>query len=227
VDEPGAGAISTLDLSKHSTLSVAQMALRQAAGLTRALASRPSPASTLSWRAGTPGIAGPVHRFSSQSASSQDHAVRPRASRSGTSRPVIFLGRRCAVLCSCRACVSEMGTIVLTVVILVRLQPLAPGEKRVKEDWENIFYYGFFGSMALFAVVYAFKPDTRCVRKLPSGNWDPRPPWDQSNASDTFVGLPLDSLESWALAEARRRMAERGETPSYTPSQPSATPPRD
>ncbi|KAK5652784.1 hypothetical protein OQA88_9640 [Cercophora sp. LCS_1] len=35
-----------------------------------------------------------------------------------------------------------------------------PGEKYEKEGWENIFYYGFCGSFAVFAVAYAFKPDT-------------------------------------------------------------------
>jgi hypothetical protein len=35
-----------------------------------------------------------------------------------------------------------------------------PGEKYQKEGWENLFFYGFCGSLAVFAVVYAFKPDT-------------------------------------------------------------------
>ncbi|KAK4454094.1 ESSS subunit of NADH:ubiquinone oxidoreductase [Podospora aff. communis PSN243] len=35
-----------------------------------------------------------------------------------------------------------------------------PGEKYEKEGWENIFFYGFYGSFAVFAVAYAFKPDT-------------------------------------------------------------------
>ncbi|KAM7192501.1 ESSS subunit of NADH:ubiquinone oxidoreductase (complex I) domain containing protein [Naviculisporaceae sp. PSN 640] len=35
-----------------------------------------------------------------------------------------------------------------------------PGEKYEKEGWEDIFFYGFYGSMAVFAVAYAFKPDT-------------------------------------------------------------------
>lgn len=35
-----------------------------------------------------------------------------------------------------------------------------PGEKAKKEGWENIFYWGFFGSMAMAAVGWAYKPDT-------------------------------------------------------------------
>ncbi|TVY28220.1 hypothetical protein LHYA1_G003335 [Lachnellula hyalina] len=35
-----------------------------------------------------------------------------------------------------------------------------PGEKAPVEGWENIWVYGFFGSLAAGAVGYAFKPDT-------------------------------------------------------------------
>ncbi|CAL3968915.1 unnamed protein product [Diplocarpon coronariae] len=35
-----------------------------------------------------------------------------------------------------------------------------PGEKAEKEGWEGIWVYGFFGSLGLAAVAYAFKPDT-------------------------------------------------------------------
>jgi len=35
-----------------------------------------------------------------------------------------------------------------------------PGEKVEKEGWENVFFYGFFGSLGLATVAYAFKPDT-------------------------------------------------------------------
>jgi len=41
-----------------------------------------------------------------------------------------------------------------------------PGEKYEKEGWENIFFYGFYGSLAAFAVAYAFKPDTSYVALL-------------------------------------------------------------
>jgi hypothetical protein len=36
-----------------------------------------------------------------------------------------------------------------------------PGEKREKEGWEFIWMWGFFGSLGLATVAYAFKPDTR------------------------------------------------------------------
>jgi hypothetical protein len=42
-------------------------------------------------------------------------------------------------------------------------QPPAPGQKRVKEDWENIWYFGMFGSIGLATVLLYYKPDTRCV----------------------------------------------------------------
>ena len=35
-----------------------------------------------------------------------------------------------------------------------------PGEKYEKEGWENMFFWGFYGSLGVFAVAYAFKPDT-------------------------------------------------------------------
>ncbi|KAG2120983.1 ESSS subunit of NADH:ubiquinone oxidoreductase-domain-containing protein [Suillus discolor] len=39
-------------------------------------------------------------------------------------------------------------------------KPPAPGQKRVKEEWENIWYVGMFGSMAMAAVLLYYKPDT-------------------------------------------------------------------
>ncbi|KAJ4489326.1 ESSS subunit of NADH:ubiquinone oxidoreductase-domain-containing protein [Lentinula edodes] len=38
-------------------------------------------------------------------------------------------------------------------------KPPAPGQKRVKESWENIWYIGMFGSMAFAAVMLYYKPD--------------------------------------------------------------------
>lgn len=35
-----------------------------------------------------------------------------------------------------------------------------PGEKYKKEGWEDLMFYGFGGSLVVFAIVYAFKPDT-------------------------------------------------------------------
>jgi hypothetical protein len=37
---------------------------------------------------------------------------------------------------------------------------LDPSKKHEKEGWENIFFYGFFGSLGLGVIAYAFKPDT-------------------------------------------------------------------
>jgi len=39
-------------------------------------------------------------------------------------------------------------------------RPPPPGQKRVKEEWENIWYVGMFGSMAMAAVLLYYKPDT-------------------------------------------------------------------
>jgi len=39
-------------------------------------------------------------------------------------------------------------------------KPLAPGQKRVKEEWENVWYYGMYGTMAFAAVMLYYKPDT-------------------------------------------------------------------
>ena len=38
-----------------------------------------------------------------------------------------------------------------------------PGEKYENEGWENVWFYGFFGSLAFGVVGYAYKPDTRYV----------------------------------------------------------------
>ncbi|OCK80155.1 hypothetical protein K432DRAFT_382486 [Lepidopterella palustris CBS 459.81] len=35
-----------------------------------------------------------------------------------------------------------------------------PGQKYQKEGWENVWIYGFFGSLGLGVVAYAYKPDT-------------------------------------------------------------------
>lgn len=37
---------------------------------------------------------------------------------------------------------------------------IPPGEKYKKEGWENIWIWGFFGSLGLGIVAYAYKPDT-------------------------------------------------------------------
>lgn len=35
-----------------------------------------------------------------------------------------------------------------------------PGEKYQNEGWEGPFFYGFWGSLIVFAIAYAWKPDT-------------------------------------------------------------------
>ncbi|KAL5535609.1 hypothetical protein ACEPAF_3703 [Sanghuangporus sanghuang] len=39
-------------------------------------------------------------------------------------------------------------------------KPLPPGQSRQKESWENLWYWGMFGSMGLAAVGLYYKPDT-------------------------------------------------------------------
>lgn len=36
-----------------------------------------------------------------------------------------------------------------------------PGEKYENEGWENVWFYGFFGTMAFGVIGYCYKPDTR------------------------------------------------------------------
>jgi hypothetical protein len=38
-----------------------------------------------------------------------------------------------------------------------------PGQKYEKQGWENIWVYGFFGSLAAAGVALAYKPDTSYV----------------------------------------------------------------
>ena len=45
-------------------------------------------------------------------------------------------------------------------------QPPAPGQKRQKENWENIWYIGMYGSMIVAAIGLYYKPDTRCVGRV-------------------------------------------------------------
>lgn len=40
---------------------------------------------------------------------------------------------------------------------------VAKGQKRQKEDWENMYYFGLFGGMAFAGLVLMYKPDTRYV----------------------------------------------------------------
>jgi hypothetical protein len=36
-----------------------------------------------------------------------------------------------------------------------------PGEKYENEGWENVWFYGFYGSLLFGIVGYCYKPDTR------------------------------------------------------------------
>lgn len=36
-----------------------------------------------------------------------------------------------------------------------------PGEKYENEGWENVWFYGFCGSLAFGVIGYCYKPDTR------------------------------------------------------------------
>jgi len=41
-----------------------------------------------------------------------------------------------------------------------------PGEKYQNEGWERPFFWGYCGSLIVFAIVYQFKPDTSYVAPL-------------------------------------------------------------
>lgn len=93
------------------------------------------------------------------------------------------------------------------------------GQKRVKEDWENIYYYGFGGGMLLGAVLIYYKPDTRCVI-LPSF----------SLLFSSLRGEGIDrsgsvshSIEGWARKQAQEKMAAAGETVRFLLSSLSPT----
>ncbi|SCV70264.1 BQ2448_1658 [Microbotryum intermedium] len=44
--------------------------------------------------------------------------------------------------------------------VLIHPSLLFTGQKRVREDWELIFYWGFGGGLALAAVLKFYQPDT-------------------------------------------------------------------
>lgn len=77
-----------------------------------------------------------------------------------------------------------------------------PGQKYVKEGWENIFYFGFIGSLVAAGIAYVFKPDTSYVQSSPrsafSRNTFPR----SSHGYHTRFPQshhPLQDLRSWLL----------------------------
>jgi hypothetical protein len=77
----------------------------------------------------------------------------------------------------------------------------------VKEDWENIWYIGMFGTMAFAAVMLYYKPDTRCVIM---------------HLCQDVVQIEYASIQTWALKEAKERMEARGEKYQYEPSSSSS-----
>ncbi|SPO19796.1 uncharacterized protein UTRI_00188_B [Ustilago trichophora] len=66
------------------------------------------------------------------------------------------------------------------------------GQKRQKQDWENMWYFGLFGGMAFAGVVLMYKPDT--------------------------------SIQTWAMAEAKKRLEASGDVWQYKPSPNSGYP---
>jgi hypothetical protein len=81
-------------------------------------------------------------------------------------------------------------------------QPPAPGQKRVKEDWENIWYIGMFGSIGLASLLLYYKPDTTWV----------------SLCLPCYISpMQEHSIQGWALKEAKARMEARGEKVQYEP----------
>ncbi|KAI6244458.1 hypothetical protein HI914_07527 [Erysiphe necator] len=59
---------------------------------------------------------------------------------------------------SCVALTMHMNLTTIHLVDGFLVSSLAKNAK--KEDWEDIWVYGFFGSLAFGVVGYAFKPDT-------------------------------------------------------------------
>ncbi|KAJ7925857.1 Ndufb11, NADH dehydrogenase 1 beta subcomplex subunit [Mycena leptocephala] len=39
-------------------------------------------------------------------------------------------------------------------------KPPPPGQRRIKEPWETLWYYGMYGTMVIGAMLLYFKPDT-------------------------------------------------------------------
>ncbi len=108
-----------------------------------------------------------------------------------------------------------------------------PGQKYQKEGWENTWVYGFWGSLLLGAVAYAYKPDTSYVvpalDTLGLRRWSRlKRSWgrDFALANEAVEGLrvqqatfahmtdvPSIRIQTWALEEARRRLEVEGILP--------------
>jgi len=80
----------------------------------------------------------------------------------------------------------------------------------VKEDWENVWYIGMFGTMAFASVMLYYKPDTRCVLL--------------TNLPGAAPKNAVSSIQTIALREAKERMEARGEKYRYEPQSTSSTP---
>lgn len=48
-----------------------------------------------------------------------------------------------------------------SVITMFCIKPPAAGQKRQRESWETMWYWGMFGGMGLAAVLLYYKPDTR------------------------------------------------------------------
>ena len=65
-----------------------------------------------------------------------------------------------------------------------------PGQKYQKEGWENIWFWGFCGSLGLGVIAYAYKPDTRYARiYFPEGHRLDKASYDALTASMMLMGF--------------------------------------
>lgn len=66
---------------------------------------------------------------------------------------------------------------------------MPPGQKYQKEGWENIWFWGFCGSLGLGVIAYAYKPDTRYAQiYLPEGRRLDKASYDVVTANMMLVG---------------------------------------
>ncbi|PWZ02883.1 hypothetical protein BCV70DRAFT_214386 [Testicularia cyperi] len=71
-------------------------------------------------------------------------------------------------------------------------EKIPKGQKRQKENWENMWYFGLFGGMAFAGLVLMYKPDT--------------------------------TIQTWAMAEAKKRLESSDQVWQYKPSPNSGHP---
>jgi hypothetical protein len=68
-----------------------------------------------------------------------------------------------------------------------------PGEKYQKEGWEGVWVWGFFGSLGLGVVAYAFKPDTSyvlfCFVYSVFATW-----WEGGGGDDGLVDIGMGNV---------------------------------